>query len=1253
MSHNASSIAGEYETFSIEEHMRKKGMWAGSLSKSTISGLQGIINNKLVNISNDHTPALIKIIDEGLVNASDHDQDNRHMKKQSDRVSYIKLNFGKDTNIIEIENDGVGIPIIVDPKETAIKGRNVYIPENAFGKPFTGRNMTKQAGNIKGGINGIGGKLINSHSDEFIVTTIGQNKDKKLQKYVQRFSNGMRERDLPTITDVPANTKTFTNITFRPTYKKFGYKHTLSDVEYSELSAWCQWRIYLLSAYVGKTVKVYYNDVLCNINSSLDILKFISSDDESTVLVNTVAKSSDSVYKKHPWDIAFGVMPSSNKFKHVSIINGVQSKGAHLTYIKNIIVAETNKKYKKIIKDSKAKKLSMTDVCKNLVIVISGALPGADWGGQRKDELQISDIVLKKYKIPPKDIDAVVTIIVDLIMQKLDKKSKRKSKITIDKYIPAVQAGGKNRYKCGLLTAEGDSAIAFLEKGLTLGDKHNPGGPSFKTYGVLSLGGVVMNAMKHVTIYKTLSGKDKIIRSEVLKRYKLFNKLVEILGLDYQNTYENKSDIESLNYGCVIAATDQDLDGTGKIWSIVMVWFHLFWPNLIKYGFLKKFMTPIVRVQKKKGNTPKMEFIYENEFDEWLSHNNVNDYKITYYKGLASHDETNDIPDMFRNFSERIYTFTLEDSDKELFEIYFGKNADLRKKELETSVDYLSYYELQEIHRSKLIPCSVHLKVDTKAYKLDDNHRKIPSVMDGLPVTRRKILKGAMRLFSNNNALKKIFQVGGNIAEHENYHHGDVSLYGTITSMAQKFPNSNNYPYLIGSGLFGSRKNNGDDAGSARYIRVKLANKYTSALFPKDDSYLLPYEFDDGERSQPKYYVGTLPTALLESFTTPSEGWKHVSFARDLDDVLALTKAYVSGNNLVCMVSKFVNPINTKCKLQYLDNDCDRNLYNLLRHKFPLRISLNKYGNQCEGTPDEIRKKLIRMYKGQLHSFGNYYLTEKIVKKAIETTIIINELPIREPTGSYTNKVLASKQVAPHIKSIKSFSSDTEINIIVTLLPGSREYIEDNFGTHEIDPFEDFFKLRKSVTPLLNYYNINGGVLSYGSDYHSLFFYWADMRKKLYIKRFERIEIILQLKIMLQENIVRFIQDFGISFIKENDEDTASHTLAKNMFPKFNHEFIKSPKYAETKDFYKLASNLIDHDNPNASYDYLFNLKARDGIISAKNKRIENVKKMKEKLENINKLKNDSPFPYASVWMSELEEAENVIKLGNRTDWKF
>ena len=93
-------------------------------------------------------PGLYKIFDEILVNAADNKIRDPSMKN-------IRVKIDAENNIIEVMNDGKGIPIEMHTKE------NMYIPELIFGNLLTSSNYDDDQKKVTGGRNGFGAKLCN------------------------------------------------------------------------------------------------------------------------------------------------------------------------------------------------------------------------------------------------------------------------------------------------------------------------------------------------------------------------------------------------------------------------------------------------------------------------------------------------------------------------------------------------------------------------------------------------------------------------------------------------------------------------------------------------------------------------------------------------------------------------------------------------------------------------------------------------------------------------------------------------------------------------------------------------------------------------------------------------------------------------------------------------------------------------------------------------------------------------------------
>ncbi|AAA65341.1 pP1192R [African swine fever virus] len=1188
-----------FEISDFKEHAKKKSMWAGALNKVTISGLMGVFTEDedlmALPIHRDHCPALLKIFDELIVNATDHE---RACHSKTKKVTYIKISF--DKGVFSCENDGPGIPIAKHEQASLIAKRDVYVPEVASCFFLAGTNINKAKDCIKGGTNGVGLKLAMVHSQWAILTTADG-----AQKYVQQINQRLDIIEPPTITP---SREMFTRIELMPVYQELGYAEPLSETEQADLSAWIYLRACQCAAYVGKGTTIYYNDKPCRTGSVMALAKMYTllSAPNSTIHTATI-KADAKPYSLHPLQVAAVVSPKFKKFEHVSIINGVNCvKGEHVTFLKKTINEMVIKKFQQTIKD-KNRKTTLRDSCSNIFVVIVGSIPGIEWTGQRKDELSIAENVFKThYSIPSSFLTSMTRSIVDILLQSISKKDNHKQ-VDVDKYTRARNAGGKRAQDCMLLAAEGDSALSLLRTGLTLG-KSNPSGPSFDFCGMISLGGVIMNACKKVTNITTDSGETIMVRNEQLTNNKVLQGIVQVLGLDFNCHYKTQEERAKLRYGCIVACVDQDLDGCGKILGLLLAYFHLFWPQLIIHGFVKRLLTPLIRVYE-KGKTMPVEFYYEQEFDAWAKkQTSLVNHTVKYYKGLAAHD-THEVKSMFKHFDNMVYTFTLDDSAKELFHIYFGGESELRKRELCTGVVPLTETQTQSIHSVRRIPCSLHLQVDTKAYKLDAIERQIPNFLDGMTRARRKILAGGVKCFASNNRERKVFQFGGYVADHMFYHHGDMSLNTSIIKAAQYYPGSSHlYPVFIGIGSFGSRHLGGKDAGSPRYISVQLASEFIKTMFPAEDSWLLPYVFEDGQRAEPEYYVPVLPLAIMEYGANPSEGWKYTTWARQLEDILALVRAYVDK-----------------------DNPKHELLHYAIKHKItilPLRPS--NYN-----------------FKGHLKRFGQYYYSYGTYDISEQRNIItITELPLRVPTVAYIESIKKSSNRMTFIEEIIDYSSSETIEILVKLKPNSLNRIVEEFKeTEEQDSIENFLRLRNCLHSHLNFVKPKGGIIEFNS-YYEILYAWLPYRRELYQKRLMREHAVLKLRIIMETAIVRYINESAeLNLSHYEDEKEASRILSEHGFPPLNHTLIISPEFASIEELNQKALQ--------GCYTYILSLQARELLIAAKTRRVEKIKKMQARLDKVEQLLQESPFPGASVWLEEIDAVEKAIIKGRNTQWKF
>merc|ERR1712087_731232 len=112
----------------------------------------------------------------------------------------------------------------------------------------------------------------------------------------------------------------------------------------------------------------------------------------------------------------------------------------------------------------------------------------------------------------------------------------------------------------------------------------------------------------------------------------------KIMGLDFKRDYDT---LKGLRYGSIMIMTDQDHDGS-HIKGLLINLVHYWWPSLVQMnGFLKQFITPIVKVWKEgkrdAERRDEISFFTVGQYEEWKQRtNNGKGWKSKYYKGLGT-----------------------------------------------------------------------------------------------------------------------------------------------------------------------------------------------------------------------------------------------------------------------------------------------------------------------------------------------------------------------------------------------------------------------------------------------------------------------------------------------------------------------------------------------------------------------------------------------------------------------------------------
>eukprot|EP00952_Eustigmatos_sp_NYUAD-ZCMA_P013704 54119-Eustigmatos_ZCMA.PRE.1 len=158
-------------------------------------------------------------------------------------------------------------------------------------------------------------------------------------------------------------------------------------------------------------------------------------------------------------------------------------------------------------------------------------------------------------------------------------------------------------------------------------------------------------------------------------------------------------------------------------------------------------------------------------------------------------------------------------------------------------------------------------------FSMDDVRRSIPSLVDGLAPSRRKIIWTCFqRGLTTQSKEVRVSQLAGAVSEAALYHHGEASLCQTIVRLAQDFVGSGNINLLHPSGQFGTRLQGGNDAASPRYIMTYLS-PIAPYIFRSEDNGILRYAQEDGVQVEPETYLPIIPLALVTGISGIGTGW--------------------------------------------------------------------------------------------------------------------------------------------------------------------------------------------------------------------------------------------------------------------------------------------------------------------------------------------------------------------------------------------
>ena len=1241
----------ELKFLTFKQHAQTRSMWIGSNMIAVNSYWILGENNKFIKKDIEISEAVIKTFDEILVNCVDqYIRSVRFLSSDGGPVENIYIEFNLQTGEIIITNDGRGIPIHF------VEEINQYSVQAVISKEFSGSNFDdiENQDRVVGGTNGLGIKLININSKIFTIETVDW---KRQLFYQQTCKNNLDQIDEPLIIDLTSKTKTkqlsnfqkssHTTVKFIPDYAALcrNYNNTLNpgwlnEINFKNFSDIIKTRIYQTSIFINnidyryentqkieyhKKANIYFNGEKINIKTLSEFMKLFGI--EKTI---EFKMTGDEI--RFPWSVCLGYADVKELSGiNMSFINGIYlpKGGSHVNMLYNQLknsllpqIEQLTKGSNVSFKDSMLKKL--------LFIIDVRQLPLPQFAGQTKESvvIGIKDInqMKKIYQIPEKVVTKLWKLIKDvfeykLLQQDINKSNKKKKLTKIRKYEKAEKQGTK----ATLYIPEGDSAAKPIRDIIMSEDS-----PIDRRYsGMYNIQGVPPNVCKK-TKEIIIDGEKKIKQDRDLQDNIAFQGLAAVLNLNYNYSYKYKTtqgdkEYETLNYGTIVICVDQDLDGIGNICSLIIVYIAVFWPDLIKRGFVKRLQTPLIRVYMPGKDADVFEFYNQKEYRQWIIDNYQNEDNMSenvkkgvcYYKGLGGHTNE-EVQNMGENIEKNIITLTYDESMILRMKLFYGEDTGDRKEILldPTVMEYTS-----KMIKNLRIPVSMHFNVESKAFQLYFMKRKLKSAVDGLLPVQRKALAGARRMFKKVSKAK-VYQLTGDVAKNMHYQHGDTSMNGTIIKMAQNFTGSNNIPIFIPiSNGFGDRVQGRGKSASPRYIDTKYNSKAMDLIFPSIDDYMLPHVFEDGQQAEPEYYVPIVPYAILETTTTTGVGWKIGVWARDYHVVM-------------------------------------KHLRNMIKYNYPEKIN-----NSIIGAPYGflgkvwITKKMeVIIGKTETSKIAEICLGQYSVDYSKEI-ITVSELPLKIWSQKFKGALLGiddkgkteDKDGKPYpckefVDDVIDNTGNNQNKIIIKLKTGSLEKINQMYQDIEtsLSPIESYLGIYQFLTADLNMISLDGCVKEF-TKYEEVMEYWFLIRKDLYIKRLERLIILLELKIVYHEELLRFInmdENKEINIDKKN-KDERNKILKQNKFVEFNKTNLLTPKYIKTEE---LKDHILTYG---ASYQYIYAITKSMTDIDEIEKLENNINEMKKELEEL-KFKT-----WKDVWLSELDKLDKVVAEGIETEWLF